>query len=276
MKITHAILASVSLISLALSSCRKEEFITAEMVQTATNNSMAELYDNDAQNMIDEAATSGNLQTYKTDEDASLLSACATVIRDTTSSPKMVTIDFGTTNCTGNDGRVRRGKIIATYTGAYRDAGTVINITYDNYFVNDAQVSGSRTITNTGTDSLGFPQFDVQASIQIDLPNGGGTISRNSSRTRSWIAGSATSIRTDDVYSITGTASGINASGNAYNVLVIEPLIRNLACRRHFTQGIVQIDVAGRSSRRLDYGNGICDDAAVLTVNGRTRTINLP
>ncbi len=272
----NIIIGSLAFSILALSSCRKDELFTAEILQTASNNSMAELYDNDVQNMVDEVAVSGSLQTYKMDEEATLLSSCATVSRDTVSFPRMVTIDFGTVNCTGNDGRMRRGKIIATYTGAYRDAGTVVSITYDNYFVNDAQVSGSRTVTNTGTDSLGFPQFDVQASIQIDLPNGGGTISRNSSRTRSWIAGSATSIRTDDVYSITGTATGINASGNAYTVLVIEPLIRNLACRRHFTQGIMQIDVAGRPSRRLDYGNGSCDDQALLTVNGRTRTINLP
>jgi len=276
MKMKTIISGSLALAVLTFSSCRKEESITAEMLQTASNNSMAELYDNDVQNMVDEAASSGALQTYKMDEDAGLLSTCASVSRDTISFPRIVTIDFGTTNCTGNDGRTRRGKIVASYSGAYRDAGTVITITYDNYFVNDAQVSGSRIVTNTGTDSLGFLQFDVQASIQIDLPNGGGTISRTSSRTRSWIAGSATSIRTDDVYSITGTASGINASGNSYSVLVIEPLIRNLACRRHFTQGVIQIDVSGRPSRRLDYGNGSCDDIAVLTVNGRTRTINLP
>lgn len=272
----NIIIGSLAFSILAFSSCRKDEIFTAEILQTASNNSMAELYDNDVQNMVDEVAVSGSLQTYKLDEEATLLSSCATVSRDTVSFPRTVTIDFGTVNCTGNDGRLRRGKIIATYTGAYRDAGTVISITYDNYFVNDAQISGSRTVTNTGTDSLGITEFDVQASIQIDLPNGGGTITRNSSRTRSWIAGSATSIRTDDVYSITGTATGINASGNAYTVLVIEPLIRNLACRRHFTQGVMQIDVAGRPSRRLDYGNGSCDDQALLTVNGRTRTINLP
>ena len=70
---------------------------------------------------------------------------CATVTIDglgTGTWPKTLTIDFGSTNCTGDDNKNRRGSIVAVYSGPYREAGSSVTITPTNYHVNDHHVEG--------------------------------------------------------------------------------------------------------------------------------------
>lgn len=275
MKRNHSYLALPLLLAalLLLNSCKKESnsFDTV----TANNQAFADETFNDANNIADEAATTGSV-TYKTDEENSLLAGCATVTRDTVSSPRVATIDFGT-GCTGADGRFRSGQIIVTHTGPYRQQGTVITITFNNYFVNGHQVLGTKTVTNNGRNNSGNLTFSVEAQGQIILADNAGTITWQSSRTREWIAGESTPTRDDDQYSVTGTASGTAANGDDFTATVVTPLVRNLApsCRRHFVSGTVLLSRTGRQDRLIDFGSGACDNLATVTINGVTRTIQL-
>ena len=47
-------------------------------------------------------------------------------------------------------------------------------------------------------------------------------------------------------------------------------------CRRHFTQGVLEHTPAGKATRYIDYGNGVCDNKATVTINGNTYAITLP
>ena len=51
--------------------------------------------------------------------------------------PKTMTINFATSNCTGSDGVNRRGTLTIVFSGKYRNVGSVITISTNNYFVND-------------------------------------------------------------------------------------------------------------------------------------------
>ena len=256
------------------SSCKKETSDSDTL--TANNQALADESYNDVNNIADEAALNGSVS-YKTDDDNSLLSGCATITRDTVSMPHVVTIDFGN-GCTGVDGRVRKGIITVTYDGPYRQQGTTITVTFNNYFVNDNQIMGTKTIHNNGLNASNNPTFSVSVNGQIIRANGGGTISWVSERTREWIEGYSTDSRNDDQYSITGTASGTATNGSAFTATIITPLIRNLAtgCRRHFVSGAVLIERVSRPDRTIDFGNGICDDQATVTINGVSHTITLP
>jgi len=110
-------------------SCRKDTDSNSVDYNLLKDNSLAESSYYDALSISDQAST-GTLS-YKSDE--GLLSGCATVTRDTVSLPHTITIDFGSINCMCLDQKERRGKILVSYTGAYRDSGTVINISFDNY-----------------------------------------------------------------------------------------------------------------------------------------------
>jgi hypothetical protein len=264
----------VLIATLFLSSCKKEDADTTDLTP-ASNMAMADESYNDVNNIADEAATTGSVS-YKTDDENSLLAGCATVTRDTVSTPRVTTIDFGN-GCLGADGKTRKGRIIVTHSGPYRNPGTTITVTFDNYFVNDNQVTGTKTIHNDGLNNAGHTSFSVSVNGQILLANGAGTISWTSERTREWIAGESTPNRDDDQYSITGSATGTAANGDQFSATINQPLIRNLApgCRRHFVSGVATMERTNRPTRVIDFGNGNCDDQATVTVNGVTHTITL-
>ena len=260
--------------TMALSSCQKEK--NDSDVTTANNQALADESYNDVHNIADEAANTGAVS-YKADDANSLLAGCANVTRDTVSMPHVTTVDFGSTGCTGADGKVRKGKIIVTYDGKYRDAGTTITITFDGYSVNGNQISGTKTIHNDGLNGNGNLSFSINVNGQVVLASGAGTITWTSTRTREWIAGESTESRDDDQYSITGSAMATSTDGKQFTATIQEALIRNLApsCRRHFVKGVVLLQRTGRPDRTIDFGNGACDDQAVVTINGVSHTITL-
>lgn len=269
---SKAVSAVTLIAAISLSSCKKDA--NDENYFVAYGQATADETYNDAQNIADEAAQNGTVS-YK-DENANALSGCALVTRDTLSTPRVTTIDFGS-GCTGADGRTRSGQIIVTYDGPYRDPSTTINVSFNNYYVDGNQVLGNKTIINGGTNSNGHFFFNVSVNGSIVLANGAGTISWTSERVREWIAGESTFNRDDDQYSITGSANGVAANGDEFSATVIVPLIRNLApsCRRHFVSGKVLLQRTNRPDREVDFGNGNCDNEAIVTVNGHSHTILL-
>ncbi len=258
---------------ITLNSCNKDK--SASDFTAADNQALADETYNDVHNVSDEASQTGSVS-YKDEDANSLLSGCAVVTRDTISAIRTTTIDFGT-GCTGIDGKTRKGKILISYDGPYRAQGTTITVTFQDFFVNDNQVLGTKTIHNDGLNGAGNPSFSIHVQGQIILANNAGTIIWTSDRTREWIAGAATPQRDDDQYSITGTASGTDSEGNPFTCTIVDPLIRNLApgCRRHFVKGSVLIQRSGKPDKSIDFGNGDCDNQAVVTVNGTSHIINL-
>lgn len=262
--------------TLTLSSCKKED--EDSDTSTAGDNALAESTYQDVTNIASEAGD-GALSNYRGGNYEGLLSTCAVITMDTavSTNPDTLRINFGSSNCMCNDGRNRRGTIVITYSGAYRDSGTTWNISFDNYFVNDNQVLGTKTVSNLGHNQAGHLVYDVNVNGSLVLANNGGTITWTSQRQREWTAGESTPQWSDDMYSITGSASGTGANGNSYSANITSPLIRNMAlgCRRHFVQGTVEITPSNKPMRTIDFGTGACDDIATVTINNNTYTIHL-
>ena len=61
-----------------------------------------------------------------------------------------------------HDGKNRRGIINVSYTGSYRATGSVHTITFTDYFVNDNQLLGVKTVTNTGLNTNNNPTWTVE------------------------------------------------------------------------------------------------------------------
>lgn len=278
MKRFNLIFAMFVLISFGLltTSCKKDDQTIIEDTDTssAEYDALAEGIFNDVGNITDEAyyLNSGNYKS--TDGDTLFLGQCATVILDTVVFPHELVIDFGEENCLCRDGRYRRGKIINTFTGRYREPGTVLTHGFDEYFVNDNKVEGSRVLTNMGYNEAGNLWFTIEVEGLITLAGNGAVISWNASKEREWVEGSDTWNRWDDVYHITGTANGVRISGTSWTKEIIIPLRRELVCR-FFVSGSVEIIPEERPARLLDYGDGQCDNLATVTINGRTYTIHL-
>ena len=104
---------------------------------------------------------------------------------------------------------------MVNFTGFYWQIGTVITHAFDNYFVNDHQLLGTKVVTNQGRNSNNNLHWTIHVDGQVIKANNGGTITWVSDRVREWSAGELTFFRWDDVYMITGSTNGINANGDA-------------------------------------------------------------
>jgi hypothetical protein len=195
--------------------------------------------------------------------------SCATRTYDYNA--RTLTIDFGTTNCLCADGRYRRGKIIVRFTTDVltRRAGAVV--TRVDYFVNDNQHTATRTFTDIGGGSF---TVDV-TNASIIRANNGGTHSWTANWTFTRTAGYGTPQVADDVYSVTGSATGTNRKNVGYTSTIQTPLIKRADCPKYFVQGTIGVTNTNSKVMTLDYGTGTCDNVATVTVNGRTRTIQL-
>jgi hypothetical protein len=279
LKITLGIALLTAGIS-TFTSCEKSRLNKA--TTTSEDNNLAEVGFNDVLKVTEDALKEEDLEGRAPGAFAQLYSGCATVTvtpADTITWPKTITVDFGTANCTGSDLRTRRGKIIITATGFYREAGTVLTITTDNYYVNDYKVEGTKTITNNGRNTGGNLSYSVVvAGGKITTPDGD-IIEWESTRTREWIEGESTTFLShglsgilDDVYSITGNANGTNREGRDFTANITSPLRVELDCR-WITQGTVEVQPEDLKLRTVDFGAGSCDNEATITIDNRTYTI---
>ena len=256
--------------SIVFAACRKDKDDDEELdldYTSASDNARAEDAFSDMLGEVDKAVDANGLR--GTDDE------CApTVSFDTIANPHTITIDFGSVNCTANNGRMRRGRILVSYTGHYREPGTVITITPDDYYVNDNHVQGTKTVTNLGPNGDGHTQFSVVVDGSLTAGDGSWTATHQANRTRTWITGEGTANIFDDVYLITGTGGGVNRNNVAYSVTITNALRVQVGCP-YITAGAVEITPENKPTRTIDYGTGSCDGTFTVTVNGHSFTITL-
>lgn len=291
---TAAIFAGI----LFLTSCKKDNNTSAInnpgpqlSVEAAQNDAIAEQQFNDVFNISmavqssDAGAEIGlgtgtNILYRATDADriASPVSAhCYTVTVDPKGAdnfPKTVTVDFGS-GCTGIDGKVRSGKIITVFSGPMMTAGSTASTTFEDYKVDSFMVDGTFAIQNTSTSNKMAWTVTITDG-KITNTNSGKWIKRDAVHEHTQIEGNGTPFNPlDDVYEITGHATGSNSSGNSWSTDITQPLMRKFVCQWR-EKGKITLSLKSNSIIAvLDYGDGSCDDEATITISGITKTINL-
>ncbi len=252
-----------------MSACHKTK-ADNEDTSYATDYSVAEKTFNDVQTVSDQAATMSTASgAFK--GTATTGSGCAVITRSFNGTDSVVTVDFGTTNCLCHDGSYRRGQIIVTFSGSYSTVGSVHNITFNNFFHNDNQVTGKKTVTNMGLNSAGQQYYNVSVNCTIIRANGGGTHTATWTRVRTIISSG-----TPTVYQITGSGTLVRPNGKTVGVSITSPLVMSSDCR-WIEAGTLVYSLPNGLTRTMNYGNtAVCDDAAVVTLpNGTVKTITL-
>lgn len=273
------IIVLIAISGMTTTSCKK--WTENRNTTTSEDNNLAEVGLKDVQKVMEDALKEEELDGRAQGFFQDLYSGCATVTMSPVGStfPKTITVDFGTTNCTGRDLRARRGQLVATITDYYRNAGCVITITPQNYYVNDYKVEGTKTITNNGRNTAGNLSYSVQVSNgKITTPDGD-LIEWESTRNNEWVEGESTTWDTnglagilDDVYHITGTASGTNRDGRAFTATIVNALRVESDCR-WITQGTLDVQPEDLKLRTIDFGSGSCDNEATISIDNRTYTV---
>src|SRR5215467_176474 len=153
--------------------------------------------------------------------------ASITVTPNDTTYPKTITIDFGD-SCVGADGKLRSGKIVLHLTGPIRKPGSVLTITFVNFFVNHIHLEGTKIISNLSEN--GAVKFTVQVvGGKVTFPSGRG-YSYESFKYKQQISGMDTRIVRDDVFQITGWAKVEFNNGVVIKLETTDPLIKKVAC----------------------------------------------
>lgn len=277
--IAIAILAT----GLSFSSCQKEK--KSYDSSYAEDNAYLENVYNNVSGIADEAYELSSGKSSRELASSFYLSDCAEVLIDLSSNPYLISVDFGEENCLCNDGRYRRGKILVTFTGMYREPGTIITHSLENYFVDDDEVIGSMVVTNTGLNEQNNMQYDVSINGEVHKANDGRTITYTSDRTREWIEGRESFEIMDDVYLISGTASGTSSEivsegsttqlTNSWQMSTANPLRVALNCK-WISAGTLLVNVSGWDEATIEYGDGNCDNDVFVIYNGKTYTVKLP
>lgn len=280
-KLIRTLMILMIVSGMAMFSCKKDDTNNGDPKdqRAALDNSIAENAWNDIFKQVDNTSKSyaqcgGKIM----DLDSG---GCATVTItpfDFTTWPKTVTIDFGSTNCLGQDGNYRRGKIVYVLTGRWEDSLTVVTINPDNYYVNDYKVEGTKTVTNkghigtmNGTHNLVYT--DVVTNGKITAPDGAFS-TWEANHTIEWTEGENTGwpYVMDDVFFVSGSNSGVDASGKSYTIVITSPLKFANACR-WVEQGTVELTPEDMDTFTVDFGGGNCDNQATVTINGYTYVI---
>lgn len=169
--------------------------------------------------------------------------------------PKTITIEYDGECSSGLSGVVKSGKIIITLTGHPSEEGSQKIVVFEDFMVNGNEIEGTKIIT-----------FDGSRQYSCELKDGkirtheGGIIVRESTKTRTLIAGGETEDRSDDVYEVTGTVIGETADGLSYKKDIIEPLVVSKDCF-WITKGVVETTI-GETTTTVNFGDGTCDNIA--------------
>jgi len=271
-----SLICSIVAILMVMTSCNKKNDNTYQSDDAAemVNESFVENTFDELQDIADQAYEFEVSGVKSTQSDFLRFGDCVTINLDTTIMPRVLTIDFGEENCLCRDGKYRRGQIITTFTGRYRQAGTIITHGFSNYYVNDNHIEGSKVIENMGLNEDNQIWYTINVNGQVTLNEDETVLTWVAERTRTWVNGFFTPRWIDDVLLIEGSGTFSNSNGFGRSMLITSPLRRELSCP-HFVSGTVEITPLNLPARILDYGEGECDNIATVTVGDRTFTIRL-
>lgn len=202
---------------------------------------------------------------------ASLFTDCVTITISSENGVTFVTLDFGL-GCQLNNGAYVSGIVNLTYSDIV--AGTrTITVTFDDFTYNNKGVSGGGTIYRERNNAQGNPQSTVNLAIAVVFQNG--TVAQvQGTRVAEWIEGVGSGTWLDNVFSITGDRDIEFSTGFTHHAVVTEALRREVTCD-HFVSGVIEI-TRNNGFGSLDFGDGTCDNIAVLTINGEEFIIMLP
>lgn len=267
------------------SGCKK---IVHQNIQAASNSSVAIMAFNDVFEQLN-AAVSSEMALDEMTDDSWFLSGtvCATVTLQPlgASFPKTLTIDYGA-GCIGQDGKTRKGKIVATFSGNYRNEGTSINLIFDGFMTGQYALAGTDSISNNGANGSGNPIFS-EVLRDVIISWGTQEILWEANLNRTWAEGSETNFTTDtvggtlnmaglldDVFELTGSASGNDANTHPFTLEISTPLVLQTGCA-FIKQGTLIVSPANFNDGNVDYGTGECDRQATIEVDGEVFNFTL-
>jgi hypothetical protein len=297
---TSKITLSFAVIALAVAvsvvSCKKKSSTNPAAdtdSSSANDNALAERTADDITTMGAQSSETGSTASYRYGDENSL-SACASVVTDTTL--KTITITFNGQTCL--DGHTRSGTITYTYSGGryYRNPGYKMVVSSNNYTVDGNAVTLSKTVTNTTPNLNPGTNLTWSDVSNITIAKPAGTITWSATKVKTLLNTSDTAVYHGQAVhitwtlahvGITGNATGTDAAGETFTANITSQLERDFNCspnsnfvgQHPFINGTLDFTPGTKATRHIDYGypnNGTCDNLAKVTIGSYTVAITLP
>jgi len=193
-------------------------------------------------------------------------------LREDSSNPDTVAIDFGSVGCTDPKGNVRKGKMNLIYTG---DRKTGLTVVFVDFYLNAVKLEGTRTVSRVGTNPATFT-FTLTGG-KVTWPDGT-FATRESSGTRVFVRSLLNPSLDSMILKSGSSASGVSRKGNAYSMTVTQDILFKRACMEAKifvpVSGVKTINV-GTKVVTVDFGDGTCDKLATVTINGVSKEVTL-
>jgi hypothetical protein len=274
---------------------------------SAKDNQDAENNSNDVDQMGAEGMDNGNINSnYRTENNGGGLLSPMSGSVTITPNPVNRTLTITFTNYIGLDGHLRNGTIMYDYSASlstathYRDSGLVISVTTPNndYYVDSNKIQITKTITNKGRITNGNLTWHVTTALTITKANNGGTIQWSATRDNILLNTNAISYGgasiqasfmgyntaidwSTAVIGITGSGNGTSADGLGFTANISTMLVRNFNCspsliHHHFhpfVAGQIDFTPAGKTTRSINFGTGVCDETYTIIIGNWSVTI---
>jgi hypothetical protein len=185
--------------------------------------------------------------------------------------PKIRSINY--VDCEKPNGTIINGTINVTLTDCWRNEGSLRTLVFEEFYINDNHVEGTKTIENTGLNENENPTWEWKI-IDGKITNAEGSVSTlNSSRYSELVEGAETWTFSDNVFEVTGEGSG-TIDEVAYTVEITSPLVYIFKCRFPVS-GILTINIEGNEPIIINYGDGECDNIATKQIGEEIEEIVL-
>lgn len=181
-----------------------------------------------------------------------------------------ISLDYGN-GCEGPHGNVLAGLIRIDIQLLSADV-KLITHSFEEFSINGRTIEGTITRNRVRSNQDGYPQVETSKDISIQWDEDT-VFNRVGQTTRVWVAGNDTRSWGDDVFLTTGNW---NISRNGVlkrSVTITKELRREMSCR-FLVSGTMNIE-GSQANYSLDFGDGTCDDAAVVTTDDRQEEIQL-
>lgn len=187
--------------------------------------------------------------------------------------PNTLTIDYGPTGVKDSYNRVRKGKLIIFISAPIHNAGSIREVQHEDFYIDDVNIQGRVVLLNQGTNNAGQNEFLRTVTERKLIFPSKKAISWNATQIITQLEGNATpELRLDDVWSILSASSGTNRNGTNFTVTSSKKLIYKFTCP-WIVEGVITLSLDNQTLS-IDYGNGICNNNATITLpDGSTREI---
>lgn len=276
MKTKILIIAILAISILGFLSCEKEEdvkTVNQELTEGDGGDVIEDVIWNAIDIDVDYAGSILESNGYK-----SVTDTCPLIIvehPDSVFFPRTITIDYGDSYCETFYGGMKKGKIVIEITAPIQYPGSVRSVSFEDFYINEHKIEGSKSLTNKGFNDSGNLNFDaILTGGKIIFPDGR-TATRESIHNREWTKGIENpKYWWDNEWLLRGGSTGSHRDGKSYVNTITEPILVKAIC--HFAvSGTMELLIENQFLLVLDFGDGECDRIATLTLGDMIWEIEL-